>query len=177
MKITVPCLFVLVMLLVVAVPVCQAAPASSAAPATSALLAQAAPAKPAAPATSAAAAESAESEPYDTLQAMHVFVCEMGEGVTEEQVDAMAQQKLKALRQLPGAEKAEVHVLWPAVVSNMGKTDFWIVWTLPSFSDWGKLWDAYNDATALARGDDATEGKVNCPESMLWESHEIVLPK
>jgi hypothetical protein len=59
----------------------------------------------------------------------------------------------------------------------MGKTDFQIVWTFPSFVDWGRLWDAYEDASSLAKADDATEGKVDCPDSMLWEAHEVSLPK
>jgi hypothetical protein len=160
MKTTVRCLLVLVMLIVVAVPIYSAAQAQSAAPA-----------KPAAP------AESADSDSYDLLQVLHVFVCEMSPGITEADVDAMAQHKLEAIRQMPGGENAKVQILWPAAVSNMGTTDFWIVWIFPSFSDWGKLWDAYEDDTPLARGDDATEGKVECPDSMIWETHAIVLPK
>jgi hypothetical protein len=122
-------------------------------------------------------APSAAADPYERLEVLHVFQCDMSEGVTEEQVDTIAQLKLKAIRQMPGGEKAKVHVLWPAVVSKMGKTDFQIAWTFPSFSDWGKFWDAYNDASPLARADDATEGKVECPDSMMWEAHEISLPK
>jgi hypothetical protein len=29
----------------------------------------------------------------------------------------------------------------------------------------------------MAKADDATEGKVECPDSMLWEAHEVLLPK
>jgi hypothetical protein len=159
MKTMVICLFVLVMMTVVAAPLCLAPQAQLAAQ------------------TKSAASADSDDTSYDAMEVIHIFKCEMNPGITEAQVDAIAQQKLKALRQMPGAEKAKVHVLWPAAVSNMGKTDFQIVWTLPSFSDWGKLWDAYNDASPLARGDDSTEGKVVCPESMLWESHEIVAPK
>jgi hypothetical protein len=155
MKTVVRCLFLFVMMIGVAVPV-YAAPQGK----------------------SAASADPDDTDTsYGALTVMHVFVCQMSPGITEAQVDAVAQLKLKALRQMPGAAKARVHVLWPAAVSNMGKTDFQIVWELPSFTDWGKLWDAYNDASPLARGDDATEGKVECPDSMLWEAHEIVMPK
>jgi hypothetical protein len=161
MKSLVGCLFLAVMMIVVASPA-YSAPQAKAAP----------------QAKSAASAESADADSsYGGMQILHVFQCEMTPGVTEAQVDAIAQQKLKLLREMPGAEKAQVHVLWPAAVNNMGTTDFQIVWILPSFSDWGKLWDAYNDASPLARGDDATEGKVECPNSALWEAHEIVMPK
>lgn len=161
MKIMVHCLLVLVMLIVDTAPVHAAAPPQSAASPQSA-----APAQSAAPDLS-----------YDGLEVLQVFACETDPGVTEEEVDAIAQQKLKLLRQMPGGEKARVHVLWPTAVSNMGTTDFQIVWIFPSYAEWGKLWDAYNDASPLARGDDTTEDKVVCPESMLWEAHEIILPK
>jgi len=161
MKTVVSCLFLFVMVLLVAAPA-QAAPQ----------------AKPAPQAKSAAPAQAADTDSsYDGLEVLHVFACEMSPGVTEAQVDAIAQLKFQALRQMPGAEKARVHVLWPAAVSNMGKTDFQIVWIFPSFSDWGKFWDAYSDSSPLARSDDATEGKVECPDSMMWEAHEITLPK
>ena len=124
----------------------------------------------------AAPAEDA-SDPYDTMEVLHVFSCEMVPGVTEEQIDTIAQQKLKALRLMPGAEKAQVHVLWPTAVTSLGSTDFQIVWTFPSYSDWGKFWDAYSDASPLAKADDATEGKVECPNSVIWEAHRIVAAK
>jgi hypothetical protein len=152
------------MMSVVAVPATSAAQGKAAA--------QPAPSSPSSPRSPTAAAD-----PYDRLEVLHVFQCDMSPGVTEEQVDTIAQQKLKAIRQMPGGEKAKVHVLWPAVVSKMGKTDFQIVWTFPSFADWGRFWDAYEDASALAKADDATEGKVECPDSMLWEAHEVSLPK
>jgi hypothetical protein len=154
MKSVVSCLFVLVMMTVVAATVYSAPQAQQTAP-----------------------AGSAETESYNILHVMHVFACQMGPGVTEAQVDAIAQLKLKALRQMPGAEKAQVRILWPTAVSNMGKTDFQIVWIFPSYTDWGKFWDAYNDASPVAKGDDLTEGKVECPDSALWEVHEIVPPK
>ena len=161
MKTMARCLFVLVMLIVATAPVHAAAPPQSAAPVNAAAPAQSAP----------------PDLSYDGLEVLHVFMCEMGEGVTEGQIDALAQQKLKALRQMPGAEKARVHILWPTAVSNMGTADFQIVWIFPSYADWGKFWDAYNDATPMARADDLIQEKVVCAESSLWEAHELVLPK
>ena len=166
MKTVLRCLFLFLVMIAVAVPAYSAPQAKPAAPAKAAPQAQ-----PAAP------ADAEDTDPSDNFTVMHVFKCEMTPGVTEAQVDAIAALKLKALRQIPGAEKATIHVLWPAAVSNMGKTDFQIVWTFPSFADWGKFWDGYSDATSLAKADDATEGKVECPDSMLWEAHEIVAPK
>ena len=127
------------------------------------------------PAERAASAAPPSSDTDDEV--LHVFMCEMSDGTTEEQVDALAQIKFKALRQMPGAEKARMNILWPVAVSNTGEVDFWVVWTFPSFSDWGKFWDAYEDSSPVAREDDATEGKIECPDSMIWETHEIAAPK
>jgi hypothetical protein len=167
MKTVVRYLFVLVVLIIVAVPVYSAAPAQSKAPAQAA-----------APAQSAAPADSADPASSDTDdEVLQVFMCEMSEGTTEEQVDELAQVKFKAIRQMPGGEEAKLNILWPVVVSNTGAIDFWVVWTFPSFVDWGKFWDAYNDASPAARADDIMEGKVECPDSMMWEAHNIVMPK
>ena len=172
MKTVVRFLFLFVMMIAVAVPAYAAPQAKTAPPA------KAAPqAKPAAAAQPAAPAEDAGSDPYDNMEVLHVFSCEMVPGVTEEQIDTIAQQKLKALRLMPGAEKAQVHVLWPTAVTSLGSTDFQIVWTFPSYADWGKFWDAYSDASPLAKADDATEGKVECPNSVIWEAHRISVPK
>ena len=166
MKTVFRCLFLFVMMIAIAVPAYSAAQAKSAAPAKAAPQAQ--PADP---------AEDAASDSYDNMEVLHVFSCEMVPGVTEEQIDQMAQLKLKALRLMPGAEKAQVHVLWPTAVTSLGSTDFQIMWTFPSYSDWGKFWDAYSDASPLAKADDATEGKVECPNSVIWEAHRIVAAK
>ena len=126
--------------------------------------------KPAVPAAAAPSSSDTDDE------VLHVFMCEMSEGTTEAEVDAAAQIKFKALKQMPGAENARMNILWPVAVSNMGEVDFWVVWTFPSTSDWGKFWDAYEDSSPLARADDATEGKIECPNSMMWETHAIAVP-
>jgi hypothetical protein len=172
MKTLVRYLFPLAMMIVIAAPVYAAPPAKSKPQTKSAPPAKSAPqAKPADDDADAA------SDSYDNMEVMHIFSCEMVPGITEEQIDVIAQQKLKALRLMPGAEKAEVRVLWPTAVTSLGSTDFQIVWTFPSYSDWGKFWDAYSDASPLAKSDDLTEGKVECPNSVIWESHRIQPPK
>jgi hypothetical protein len=130
------------------------------------LIAAAAPASPAPPAPPAAPA----AFPNKVL---HVFMCEMEDGVTEEQVEAIAQAWLKAIRQMSGGEEAKVRVLWPVAVANTGQIDFHIVVQVPSFTDWGKLWDTYNDDSPAAMADDMNQGKVNCPDSMMWEAVDI----
>jgi hypothetical protein len=95
----------------------------------------------------------------------------MSEGVTEVQVEAIAQDWLKAIRQLPGGAAVKMRVFFPAVASGAGNVDFYFVLNAPSFTDWGKIWDAYQDDSAAAKSDDLNQGKVTCADSQLWEAH------
>jgi len=104
---------------------------------------------------------------------LHVFMCEMEDGTTEEQIEGIAQAWLKAIRSMPGGAEANVRVLWPVAVANTGQIDFHIVVQVPSFSEWGKLWDNYNDDSPAAMADDLNQGKANCPDSMMWEAVDI----
>jgi hypothetical protein len=111
----------------------------------------------------------------DNLRIIQVWACEIADGVSEADVDVMAQAKLAAFRQMPGGEGVNLHILWPVAVNNTGDVDVHVVVEFPSFVAWGTLWDAYNDASPLARSDDATEGKIVCPDSAVWEAHDAVL--
>ena len=120
----------------------------------------------------ALAAEPAKPAAFPN-KVLHVFMCEMEDDVTEEQVEAIAQAWQKAIRQMPGGEEAKVRVLWPVAVANTGQIDFHVVVQVPSFSDWGKLWDNYNDDSPAAMADAMNQGKVDCPDSMMWEAVDI----
>ena len=120
----------------------------------------------------ALAAEPAKPAAFPN-KVLHVFMCEMEDDVTEEQIEAIAQAWQKAIRQMPGGEEAKVRVLWPVAVANAGQIDFHIVVQVPSFSDWGKLRDNYNDDTPAAMADEMNQGKASCPDSMMWEAVDI----
>jgi hypothetical protein len=107
---------------------------------------------------------------YEVVQ---IWACGMKDGTTEEQVESIAKDWLKAIRQMPGGEAVKVRVFFPAVVNNTSQTDFYFVLNSPSFTEWGKLWDAYQDDSAAAKSDDLNQGKVVCPDNMLWEAHAI----
>jgi len=108
------------------------------------------------------------------VEVVQIWSCEMSDGTTEEQVEALAADWLKAIRQLPGGAAVKMRVFFPAVANGMGETDFYFVMNAPTFTDWGKIWDAYTDDTAAAKSEDVLGGKVVCPDSMLWEAHEVV---
>jgi hypothetical protein len=107
---------------------------------------------------------------YEVVQ---IWACGMKDGTTEQQVESIAKDWLKAIRQMPGGEAVKVRVFFPAVVNNTGQTDFYFVLNSPSFAEWGKMWDAYQDDSAAAKSDELNQGKVVCPDNMLWEAHAI----
>ena len=69
---------------------------------------------------------------YEVVQ---IWACNMKDGTTEEQVESIAKDWLKAIRQMPGGAAAKVRVFFPTVVNNTGQTDFYFVVNSPSFTD------------------------------------------
>ena len=107
------------------------------------------------------------------FEVVQIWKCQMTDGTTEEQVEAVAADWLKAIRLLPGGAAVKMKVFFPAVSSGAGDADFYFVMNTPSFTDWGKIWDAYTDDSAAAKAEDLNQGKVNCANSMLWEAHDV----
>ena len=124
----------------------------------------------AAEATGAADATGAGESTFEVVQ---IWACEMSDGTSEKEVEAIAADWLKAVRQMPGGAAVKMRVFFPAVASGAGNVDFYFVLNAPSFTDWGKIWDAYQDDSAAAKSDDLNQGKVTCPDSQLWEAHAI----
>ena len=109
-----------------------------------------------------------------TFEVVQIWECQMSDGTTEKQVEEIAADWLKAIRPMPGGAAVKMRVFFPAVSSGAGgKVDFYFVMNAPSFTDWGKIWDAYKDDSAAAKSDDLNQGKVTCPDSQLWEAHAI----
>jgi hypothetical protein len=108
-----------------------------------------------------------------TFEVVQIWACEMSDGTSEEEVEAIAADWLKAVRQMPGGAAVKMRVFFPAVASGAGNVDFYFVLNAPSFTDWGKIWDAYQDDSAAAKSDDLNQGKVTCADSQLWEAHAI----
>jgi hypothetical protein len=109
-----------------------------------------------------------------SFEIVQIWACEMRDGTTEVQVEGIAQDWLKAIRQLPGGAAVKMKVFFPTVTSNTDNTDFYFVMNAPTYTDWGKVWDAYSDDSAAAKAEDLSQNKVVCPRSMLWEAHDVV---
>ena len=121
-------------------------------------------------AAEATSEEEAAPSPFEVVQ---IWACEMSDGTSEQEVEGIAADWLKAVRQMPGGEAVKMRVFFPAVASGAGNVDFYFVLNAPSFTDWGKIWDAYQDDSAAAKSDDLNQGKVTCADSQLWEAHPI----
>jgi hypothetical protein len=121
----------------------------------------------------AADATSEEGVAPSQFEVVQIWSCEMKDGTSEQEVEAIAADWLKAVRQMPGGEAVKMRVFFPAVASGAGNVDFYFVLNAPSFTDWGKIWDAYQDDSAAAKSDDLNRGKVTCADSQLWEAHAI----
>jgi hypothetical protein len=106
-------------------------------------------------------------------QILQIWKCEMEEGTTELQVEELAQAWLEGARKMDGGAEFRVMVLFPVATGDTGNTDFHFMVMAPTFTDWGKFWDAYNDDSPAAVADDMHQNLVACPDAALWEAHEI----
>jgi len=103
--------------------------------------------------------------------AMQIFRCSQDDDATDEQVDAIASEWLKAARGMKGGEKLEGHLLFP-IAADMGEHDFAFVLTAPSFQEWGAFADAYAGSPA-EEIDDKFDKLADCTKSTLWESFQV----
>lgn len=115
----------------------------------------------------------AVAAPAYANEVVQIWHCEMNADTTEEQVEALAQKWLDGARKMEGGEKFDVKVFHPVAVTNTGDTDFLFIVIAPSFTDWGKFWDAYDDESPTAKVDAMHQDTIVCPDSALWESVTI----
>jgi hypothetical protein len=118
------------------------------------------------------AAQATPAAPADSNEIVHIYHCSLGEGVTEVMLETAVQDWLKALRTLDGSEGITIKILWP-VAATMGDKDFMTVVTYPSFTAFGRSWEAYKDDTAAAKWEALQGEKWSCPDSALWEEVKI----
>ena len=107
--------------------------------------------------------------PAYAAEVTQMWRCELEDDVSEEEVTAMAQAWLKAAKKMPGGAQLKASVYFPVAVNPVGQTDLLFVVVAPSFEDWGKFWDAYQDSP-VEEVDNLHREKVICPSSALWES-------
>ena len=102
-------------------------------------------------------------------EAVQMWKCEMDDSVSEDQAEEHAAKWLAAAKKLPGGENLKAYVYFPVAVNMTGETDLMYIVVAPSFEEWGKFWDAYDDSDAADIEEDAQE-MIVCPDSAVWES-------
>ena len=110
--------------------------------------------------------------PAYSAQAVHIFLCEEGEGATEEKLEALGSSWLKAARTMKGGANLQASIHYPVAAKLPGEGDFMFVIVAPSFAEWGMFWDGYKDSPAET-SDGENAGIAICPDSALWESVKI----
>ena len=108
---------------------------------------------------------------YADDTAVQIFHCTQDDDATDDQLEAMASEWLKAARGMDGGENLEVYLRFP-VVADMGEFDFAMIIVSPSFKDWGVFTDAYNDSP-LEDVDDKFDDLADCPDSALYELEDV----
>jgi hypothetical protein len=110
--------------------------------------------------------------PAYSAEAVHVFYCQEGPDATEEKVEALASNWLKAAKTMKGGAQLKAYVYYPVAAKLPGKTDLLFLVVAPSMAEWGVFWDSYKDSPA-ERADMANRDVVICTDSALLESVEV----
>ena len=107
--------------------------------------------------------------PAYSAEAVHVFWCEEGDNVTEEQIEAAASKWLKAAKTMKGGEQLKAYLYYPIAAKLPGETDLLFLVVAPSAAAWGAFWDGYKDSPA-EKADMENRDFVICTDSALLES-------
>jgi hypothetical protein len=105
-------------------------------------------------------------------EAVQMWKCEMDDEADEEMIEAHAKEWLAAAKKLDGGANMAAYVKFPVAVNATGEMDIMFVVTFPTFTEWGKFWDAYPGSDAADIEEDAIE-MIVCPDSVVWESVKI----
>jgi len=103
--------------------------------------------------------------------ALHIITCEQDEETTDEQVEAIASEWLKAAKAVKGGENLDLYLNFP-VAAKVGEIDVAMMLIAPSFAEWGAFMDNYPGSAAEAI-DDKYEDDLDCGNGTLWESVKV----
>ena len=101
--------------------------------------------------------------------AIQVWDCAFKEGVEEDVLVEHAPKWLEAARKVDGGENLQGRIFFPVAIPSSAHTDVKVVLRWPTFSEYGRFWDAYPESDAAE-----LEGKaLDCAGSALWEEHPL----
>jgi len=103
--------------------------------------------------------------------ALHTVLCEQEEGMTDEKVEAISAEWLKAARTIKGGENLDLYLNFP-IAAKVGEVDVALIIITPSFAEWGLFMDNYPGSAAEAVDEKYADG-LDCGNGTLWESLKI----
>jgi hypothetical protein len=103
--------------------------------------------------------------------AVQILTCQQDEETSDEQVEAISAEWLKAAKGVKGGENLELHLHFP-VAAKAGEVDFLAVLVAPSFSEWGAFTDNYAGSSA-EKVDSKHVDAIDCGDGSLWESVKV----
>ena len=98
---------------------------------------------------------------------LHSVQCQQGE-ISDEQLDVIAKDWLKAARSIKGGENLQLRMNFP-VAAKMDEVDVVMLIVAPSFAEWGEFMDNYPGSEAEAM-DEKHGAKLSCGNGTLWET-------
>ena len=103
--------------------------------------------------------------------ALHTVLCEQDDELTDEKVEAISVEWLKAAKTIKGGENLELYLNFP-VAAKVGEVDVALILIAPSFAEWGMFMDNYPGSAAEAVDEKHADG-LDCGNGTLWESLKI----
>ncbi len=101
-------------------------------------------------------------------KAIHIYHCEQEDDATDEALEAIASEWLKAAKTMKGGKNLKVLLYFPIAV-EMGEHDFQFMVVAPDFEQMGAFLDAYS-GSILEDIDDKFDELAACPDSAMWEA-------
>jgi len=102
---------------------------------------------------------------------VQIYSCEQDEATTDDQLEAMASEWLKAAKTVKGGENLELYLTFP-IAASAGEIDVQFVLYVPNFAEWGAFIDNYN-GSAAQKIDNKYEDDLDCTKSTLWDRIKI----
>ncbi len=109
--------------------------------------------------------------PAWSAQVLHALQCQQDDEVSDEKVEAISAEWLKAVKTVKGGENLILRLQFP-VAAKMGEVDLVVLMVAPSFAEWGEFMDNYPGSAAEAV-DEKYADDLDCGNGTLWESIEI----
>ena len=102
---------------------------------------------------------------------VQVWECQLNDGKTFDDLQAVSSAWLAATKGMEGGEGLEAYHNFP-VAAFAGDGGFNFVVVMPDFEAWGKLTDAY-PGSASEKADQAWGEVASCKGNSLWTSEKI----